>query len=176
MPWRNGGGTTTELAVQPASAGLAGASFGYRVSIADVTVSGPFSRFAGCDRHIMMLSGAGMTLDCGTHGSVVLDAPFQPRAFSGDWEVEGVLAAGPVRDFNLIVDRAWASSSLDARLLERRDVMTLEAGATCLVHVIDGELVQGAAGDTIVTSDAQLELEPRGRARIAIARVVPRQR
>jgi environmental stress-induced protein Ves len=42
MAWKNGKGTTTEIAVHPANAGLAGAPFEWRVSIADVPESGPF--------------------------------------------------------------------------------------------------------------------------------------
>src|SRR6187402_1017158 len=99
MPWRNGGGTTTELVLGPEMAGR----FLYRVSIADVTSDGAFSRFAGYDRHIVLIEGAGMTLDAQAHGRVEL-APFEPHSFSGDWDVHGTLVAGAVRDFNLIVD------------------------------------------------------------------------
>ena len=58
MPWRNGGGVTTEIAIAPDGAGLVGERFLYRVSIADVMSDGPFSRFEGYDRHIMLPAGA----------------------------------------------------------------------------------------------------------------------
>jgi uncharacterized protein len=168
MPWRNGGGTTTELTVAP------GEPFLYRVSIADVASDGPFSRYGGYDRHIMLLSGAGMTLDCGAHGRIDLDVPFEPHAFSGDWEVHGTLGGGPVRDFNLIVDRARASSALDVRRLERPDRIRCEPSTVCIVHVIEGALADADEGDTLVTRDRRrtIRLVPRGAARVAIARVV----
>src|SRR4051794_3397588 len=98
MPWRNGGGTTTELAIGLLPDHLGDPErFLYRVSIADVAADGPFSRFEGYDRHIMLVSGAGMTIDCGAHGRLDLTAPFEPRAFSGDWDVTGTLVGGPVR-------------------------------------------------------------------------------
>ena len=50
-PWKNGGGTTQEIAGWPAGAGLD--AFGWRVSIACIAASGPFSVFAGIDRSIM---------------------------------------------------------------------------------------------------------------------------
>jgi|GEM_PF-372745 len=173
MPWRNGGGTTTELAIEPGGAGLADERFLYRISIADVATDGPFSRFLGYDRHIMLLAGAGMTLDCGAHGRLDLGAPFEPRAFAGEWEVHGTLAAGPVRDFNVIVDRARASASLLVRLLDAPETLECAPGATCVVHVIEGELLGAGQGDTLVAR-RPFPLVPRGAgARVAIARIVP---
>lgn len=173
MPWRNGGGTTTEITIAPEGAALAGERFLYRVSIADVAVDGPFSRFEGYDRHIMLLAGGGMTLDCGAHGLIELGAPFEPHAFSGDWDVHGALVAGAVRDFNVIVDRARASSTLEVRLLAGPEAIACESGRVCIVHVLSGALADAAEGDTIVV-DAPLDLVPQGAARVAIARIVPR--
>jgi uncharacterized protein len=45
MPWKNGQGTTTEIAVSPKDAGLEGKSFDWRVSIATVEKDCEFSRF-----------------------------------------------------------------------------------------------------------------------------------
>ena len=53
MPWKNGLGTTTEIAIHPAEADLAGQPFDWRVSMADVTTDGEFSRFPGYDRSIL---------------------------------------------------------------------------------------------------------------------------
>jgi environmental stress-induced protein Ves len=182
MPWRNGGGTTTELVIEPAGAGLAGARFLYRVSIADVATDGPFSRFLGYDRHIMLLEGAGMTLDCGAHGRIELGAPFEPRSFSGDWDVSGALVAGAVRDFNVIVDRARASATLEVRSVDEAGAgllgIPVAPGGACIVHVIAGALVDAAAGDTLVAegkSAHEVRLAPVGAARVAIVRVAPRR-
>jgi environmental stress-induced protein Ves len=133
--WKNGGGTTTEILREPAEG-----AFVFRVSIADVASDGPFSRFDGYDRHIMLLEGAGMHLDCGEHGTIVLTRN-EPRAFSGDWDVTGTLVQGPVRDFNLMVDRARFRSTLE--------VMTaagLVHADVCILHILAGP----GAGDTHV--------------------------
>ena len=58
MPWRNGLGTTTEIAAEPSADGR----FHWRLSIADVAQSGPFSSFEGYDRTIAVVAGAGMRL------------------------------------------------------------------------------------------------------------------
>ena len=60
MPWKNGGGTTIEIAVSPHGAGLD--DFDWRVSMARVEGSGPFSRFADIDRCLCVLGGAGIVL------------------------------------------------------------------------------------------------------------------
>jgi environmental stress-induced protein Ves len=121
----------------------------------------------------MLLAGAGMTLECGVHGRIDLSTPFEPRSFSGDWDVHGSLVAGAVRDFNLIVDRARATSSLGVRLLAAPESLAFGANTVCLVPVITGALVNADEGDTIV-ADAPFDLVPRGTARLAIARVMAR--
>jgi len=174
MPWRNGGGTTTEITIAPEGASVAGTRFLYRVSIADVAADGPFSRFEGYERHIMLLAGGGMTLDCGEHGRIELRAPYEPRTFSGDWEVSGALLAGAVRDFNVIVDRAAASATLEVLALEAAVTIPCDHGTVCIVYVLEGGLAGADCGDTLVT-DAALQLVPRGNggaARVAIARIV----
>ncbi len=171
MPWRNGGGTTTEITIAPEDASASGERFLYRVSIADVATDGPFSRFEGYDRHIMLLSGAGMTLDCGEHGRVELRTLHDPHTFSGDWDVTGALADGAVRDFNVIVDRASATSSLEVRALGAADAIACEPGTVCVVYVLAGELTVASCGDTLV-ADAPFELAPlAGGARVALARI-----
>ena len=64
MPWKNGQGSTTELAIEPPGAALDG--FDWRISIAELRGSGPFSTFPGYDRIIVQLDGPPMIL---THGS-----------------------------------------------------------------------------------------------------------
>jgi uncharacterized protein len=169
MPWRNGGGVTTELLVEPPSSDR----FLYRVSVADVASDGPFSRFEGYDRHIMLVDGAGMTLDCGEHGRIDLTARYEPRTFSGDWEVHGKLTAGAVRDFNLIVDRARATSSLEVRVLDAPERLTATRGTTCFLHLLEGSLDVAREGDTLVI-DTPLELVPRSSARVVIGRIALR--
>jgi uncharacterized protein len=102
MPWKNGGGQTTQIAVHPA--GAAAAEFDWRVSVADVATDGPFSHFPGVDRVLVLVSGAGMRL-AGDTLSAELRAPFEPYLFSGDEALSCSLVAGPVRDFNLMLRR-----------------------------------------------------------------------
>lgn len=115
-PWKNGGGSTREIACWPPGAGFD--DFLWRVSIASIAASGPFSRFAGVDRVITLLDGDGVRL----HGEGVdhrLDTPLAPFAFSGDLAIDCTLLGGASSDFNVMTRRG--------RL--RADVRVLRADA-----------------------------------------------
>jgi hypothetical protein len=109
MPWKNGGGRTTEIAAFPPGATLD--TFLWRVSLADVACDGPFSPFPGIDRTIVLLEGAGMRLHEGVRATE-LTTPFAPHAFSGDATIDCRLIAGPVRDFNAMFRRGRARGSV----------------------------------------------------------------
>jgi len=155
MPWKNGGGVTTEIAIYPEDAGPSGAGFTWRVSIAEVTVDGPFSRFPDYDRHIMTIAGKGMMLEAEGHGAIDLSQRFVPREFSGDWDVDGKLIDGPVRDFNLMVARERAKGGLTVETLSDRRRHAAEDD-TLLLHVLEGDGIAEARviaeGDTLVLS------------------------
>jgi uncharacterized protein len=105
MPWKNGGGTTTELIIEPAGSSLEG-GFAWRLSMADVGTSGPFSPFDGYDRTLLLLEGRGMRLDFQQGPGVQIDRNLEPVEFSGDGQTVGTLLDGPCRDFNVITQRA----------------------------------------------------------------------
>ena len=109
-PWKNGGGVTRTVLASPPGAGFD--NFDWRVSIADVSTSGAFSRFPGVDRTIVLLGGAGMVLRIGDAEELMLNVPFEPYAFSGDAHVDSRLLNGPARDFNLMARRGRAQATL----------------------------------------------------------------
>ncbi len=99
QPWKNGGGVTREIAVFPDGAGMD--DFQWRISMAEVTEPGPFSRFEGIDRHLTVLSGR-MRLDM-PDGRHVLDAG-DSSAFAGETPVEATPLL-PVIDLNVMTRR-----------------------------------------------------------------------
>jgi hypothetical protein len=116
--WKNGGGTTREVAAFPQGAGLD--AFLWRVSIADVAQPGPFSRFAGIDRTLVLLSGAGMLLDearetDGTPAALThaLTQPLDLARFAGEAAIDARLVDGATRDFNLMVRRGAATGEVE---------------------------------------------------------------
>ena len=106
-PWKNGGGSTCELACWPAGAGLN--DFGWRISIASIAAAGPFSVFPGIDRSIMLLDGKGVQLR--SADGVIdhrLGTPGQPFAFSGDATIDCTLLGdgnSVSSDFNVMTRR-----------------------------------------------------------------------
>ena len=105
-PWRNGGGVTRVIA-----ASGAGAEFDWRISIAEVASAGPFSRFDGVDRTLVLLDGGSMALSI--DGAPLVLTPAAPiAAFAGEAEVSAALPHGPTRDFNVMTRRAACHHSL----------------------------------------------------------------
>lgn len=132
MPWKNGGGVTTEILVSPPTG-----NFDWRVSIATVNGDGPFSTFIGYERHIMTLAGEGMRLEVEGRGRFDLE-PLKPFTFSGDVRVSGSLLNGPVLDFNLMVRRDFGRGTLS--VLDCNAGHRLGSGLSLhLVHVLKDE-------------------------------------
>ena len=107
MPWKNGCGSTTELAIFPQGASLD--DFVWRLSMASVGTSGPFSNFAQIDRSLAILSGAGLILHSDSEQSasisVTLTQQSLPYRFSGETPINAELSVGPVLDLNLMTRR-----------------------------------------------------------------------
>jgi hypothetical protein len=148
MSWKNGGGVTTELVLEPKDDGTAL----WRLSIAEVSKSGPFSDFAGYARTIMLIDGPGFVLDFEGHPSLRLDQRYEPFPFDGGWKTDCTLIDGPVRDFNLMAAREAGTASLTVARPERGG-MSVDAAPTVVFHVLEGEAsVSGhlvAQGDTL---------------------------
>lgn len=136
MPWKNGGGTTLELAVEPPGATL-DTGFAWRLSSAEVATSGPFSAFPGIERTLLLLDGDGFRMDFGGHGEVILDEPLKPVRFSGDWPARADLLGGACVDFNLMADPARCRARLEVLRLGGSRRLALDA-PTVLVFGVRG--------------------------------------
>ena len=118
-PWKNGGGSTREIACWPPGAGMN--DFGWRISIATIAAPGPFSVFAGVDRHIMLLDGDGVRLLSPDGMDHRLDTPGQPFAFSGDAAIDCTLLGGASSDFNVMTRRGQWQADVQV-LKEAHDI------------------------------------------------------
>ncbi|TGB07597.1 HutD family protein [Streptomyces sp. MZ04] len=151
MPWKNGGGTTREVASGSVRAPLDSAEpadgFDWRVSVADVDAGGPFSAFPGIDRVITLVEGEGMVLTVdGTKQPV---APLSPFAFSGDAVTDCLLEAGAVRDMNVMTRRGRATAEVRMVTVAAAQgvEMACAAGETLLVMAAtEGIAVGGPDG------------------------------
>jgi uncharacterized protein len=100
MPWRNGTGETREVAAAPSPTTLD--TFLWRVSIASVVRDGPFSRFAGVARTLLVVEGAGVRLT-GPGICVELARRSTPAILSGGDDVHCHLLEGAVEILNVMV-------------------------------------------------------------------------
>ncbi len=97
VPWKNGGGSTTEIAIGPPDSGFE--DFDWRVSLATIEKDGAFSAFPGVDRTLALVEGHGMTLEIDGEPTLVTDT--EPVvAFDGSSQVIAKLSRGGSTDFN----------------------------------------------------------------------------
>jgi len=142
MPWKNGLGATREIAIDPPDADVGG-RFRWRLSIAAVEQSCPFSAFPGYERTIMVIEGTGMDLTVGHLPARRLERRYEPFTFSGDTTASCRLLSGPINDFNLMVDRATLHSRLQVVELGMTPHL-IELGAeTLILHCFEGSLQIG---------------------------------
>lgn len=152
MPWKNGGGVTTEIAIAPAGATLD--NFDWRVSTAQVDAAGPFSRFAGIDRSLAVIAGGRLTMHRADADAVTLAPGEAPARFPGEADVHATLDA-PLSDFNVMTRRdTWAHHAEAIALAagERRSLPRLHPGMQWLVYCVHGVLSIGA--DDVHQGDA----------------------
>ena len=137
MPWKNGGGTTTEIAVSPDGAGLD--DFDWRVSMARVEGGGPFSGFAGVDRTLAVLEGEGIVLDIAGRPPAQVTWASAPLAFPADVPTTAALISGPITDLNVMTRRGRATHTVE-RLLVSAPTDIRPTTATILILPLDGEV------------------------------------
>ena len=150
MPWKNGGGVTTEIAIHPDGAALD--AFDWRLSMAQVAADGPFSIFPGIDRVLAVLDGEGLSLAIAGAEAIDLTQASNPLAFAADVPVHGTLAGGPVTDLNLMVRRGTTHSMRRLVVEPGRSTLALDSTWTILFSHDGGLAVE--------TGDGSLELGP----------------
>lgn len=162
MPWKNGGGTTTEIAVAPEGASLG--DFEWRISMAHVGQDGPFSSFPGIDRTLSVLTGNGIRLVFGDGETVSLDRATTPFFFAADRAVDGVLVDGAIDDLNVMSRRGRWRHRVER--LSGEGSLPASEGLLVLVARKADWLVNGvslAAGDSaILDAPGHIELRASG--------------
>jgi environmental stress-induced protein Ves len=138
--WKNGGGVTHEAIRVPAS----GEPFSWRVSVAHIEKSGPFSDFAGYHRRMLLLRGRGLDLTFGNGRRSELREVGDSVEFDGATSTHCNLIEGPCIDLNLITASSLRTA---AKLVQLEGSFTVEAaaGQTLLVFSLAAALALGDA-------------------------------
>src|ERR1700680_1214295 len=148
-PWKNGGGTTHEVMREPAG----GDPFRWRVSVAHIDASGPFSDFAAYNRKMVLLRGAGIELRFGNGAQNTLRRVGDLVEFDGALTTHCELLKGPCVDLNLMVSK---SDSVAVRVERFIESLALHASRneTILVLAIDRRVMLA------ITTGKTVTLEP----------------
>ena len=144
LPWKNGGGVTHEAIRVPPT----GDAFLWRVSVAQIESSGPFSDFAGYDRKMVLLRGRGIVLKF--RGG----KPSELRRV-GDWvEFDGAMPThcelldGPCVDLNLMVSKSLRAAARVERISDSR-LLAAGPGETTLIFGIQDPLSIDGRGECV---------------------------
>ena len=129
VPWKNGGGSTTEIAIGPPDAGFE--DFDWRVSLATIEKDGAFSAFPGVDRTLALVAGHGMTLEIDGEPTLVTEA--EPVvAFDGSAQVIAKLSRGGSTDFNAMTRSERCYHTFGRRRLSGDSTFVARADVTVL--------------------------------------------
>jgi environmental stress-induced protein Ves len=137
---------TREIDAEPRGAALDG--FLWRLSIANVDAAGAFSTFAGIDRTLVLLEGAGMRLNEANGRVHALHAPLAMASFAGETPIDATLVDGPTRDFNVMVRRDRARATVQAH---RREARFVPADDVTIIFCVQGEIAVALNGEARFT-------------------------
>ena len=140
-PWKNGGGITHEAIRVPPT----GDAFFWRVSVAQIDSSGPFSDFAGYDRKMVLLQGRGIALHFGGGKQCALRSVGDFVEFDGAMATHCELLDGPCVDLNLMVSNSLRTAARIERLSEPKRLAAIHGETTLIFGILD-PLCLGSTG------------------------------
>jgi uncharacterized protein len=156
MPWRNGGGTTWEIARGPLGfEAAADSDWDWRLSVAEIASDGPFSVFPNIDRLLTVLSGEGIALSLGVAPERIL-RPLDAIAFPGEVSVVCRLLAGPTRDLNLMVDRRRGRYA--SGMTRPGEAARVAPAGVLLVFALDGPVEIGMNDASLVVPEGAVAI------------------
>ena len=164
-PWKNGGGVTYQVASEPAGASLS--DFDWRVSIAQITSSGPFSVFPDVDRILIILGGR-LALSVDGQVGALATPRTAAQTFAGDVAAWAMPIGEPVEDLNLMYRRGRFQGEIKQLRAGRRH--KLETGDDLILAIVIGGFECNFAKRTInlahldairLEARASAELTPR---------------
>lgn len=155
MPWKNGKGTTREIAIFPKQTNFNRQRFLWRLSSAEVTQNGPFSSFPGYDRFLTLANGKSLRLRFTEGREDLVVSKGQVVRFSGGVPVHAELSAGAVTDLGLIFDKASVKASFEIVTLAAKPRSFQTTGRTAFVVALEGR-----ATVTLFPGEEKFNLEP----------------
>jgi len=152
-PWKNGGGTTRDIAVSPPASSLD--DFDWRLSLAQVDRDGPFSRFDNVDRTLVLLAGA-MTLH--EQGRRIELVRHEPVTFAGERAIEATVGGGATLDFNVMSRRGRVCHVARRASFEQPMSIAPSTGNTIVLFALESGLT--VEGERLQTYDTAIISAP----------------
>lgn len=164
-PWKNGGGITHEVIRVPSD----GEAFVWRVSVAQIESSGPFSDFSEYNRKMVLLKGAGALLKFADGRQRALRRIGDLAEFDGALATHCKLFDGPCVDLNLMVAKSQAVSVSVERLPAAQGTLQASASLTesTLIFAVDETLaLQIGSGEILHLEPWDLAIMSNGTGRL----------
>jgi environmental stress-induced protein Ves len=140
-PWKNGGGITHEAIRMPPGGG----PFRWRVSVAEIHESGPFSDFAGYDRKMLLLKGSGIRLTFDGTQQTYLREVGDLVEFDGALPTQCELLDGPCVDLNLMVAKSLTNAAVWTDRVSEPRKLDSRGHDAVLMFVVSGRMQAGRA-------------------------------
>ncbi len=144
VPWKNGGGSTTEIAIAPAEAGFD--TFDWRISLATIAEDGPFSVFPGVERTLALVDGHGVSLEIEGRERVLVCDDEPAVAFPGEARVHAKLNRGATTDFNVMTRRGRCRHKFGRRTLAGNECF-VPGGDVTVLFLCEGDGLEVASDD-----------------------------
>lgn len=146
--WKNGGGVTHEIIRVPPDG-----DFRWRMSVAQIERSGPFSDFTGYSRTMALLAGNGLKLQCAGQAERILASPGDWIQFDGALAVHCELLNGACTDLNLMVANDAGAVVAHVRPVDQPVILRAMPEETLVVFTIQGRVVlEDSSGNREVLS------------------------
>lgn len=148
MPWKNGLGKTIEILIDPSTSNT-NDPFNWRISVATIAASGPFSQFGDYNRVIVPIRGGGISLSHHVQNAPKASSaktlePLTPYYFDGAHATHCELQAGPAQDFNVIVGKKWGKATVTCREAASSEPISIASQAdTVILYCVDNPLLIG---------------------------------
>jgi uncharacterized protein len=166
VPWKNGGGITHEAMRVPAG----GDPFLWRLSVAHIDASGPFSDFAGYSRSMVLLRGAGLTLKFGNGEQRDLRRTGDSVEFDGAMPTHCDLLQGPCVDLNFMVSKSLRADARVVRVDQSPTALAVPQSA--LIFSVEAPLLlHGDAGEPVRLEPWDLAVFSQGT--VGVSRIEP---
>ncbi len=147
IPWKNGLGHTTELAI---SDGGCLDKFDWRLSIASVVNDGDFSNFAGYQRNLVLIEGEGLTLDHRNGDIDKLTQLLDISHFDGASKTHGALVNGGIKDFNIMTNQLSFSAEVNCYVTQQSITINFSAERLIFAYSLSDEmLIKTAENNTV---------------------------